>query len=261
MVSGSSCLPPHAHIANHYVHQLVATNSSYSVLFVASTMESTVTVTEHPEVVRSTVTVRNDPATGASEPFTRGFAGTTSGRPGHTAQTTNTKSSARTAIPIGQGGTVYTFTTIVSTIIRTSTPVSPTAVPSTPVNSGHSVSGRLSHDGTIIVASISVVVPLLVGTLVAWTLLRRRRRKTTRLKTKKRDIDAYAAAETDGTPVSELADVKEAREVEDTGIREMDAPPVELEGDGLVVPARPDEGLVEAETWFRETLGAVLSTK
>ncbi|CAK1360872.1 hypothetical protein CB0940_03699 [Cercospora beticola] len=112
-----------------------------------------------------------------------------------------------------------------------------------------------------VVISLSTTIPVLLGAFCAWFMYRRRSKKRPIMKTEDSENDECAAVETDGAVVSELSDVKDPREVEDTGISEMHVPPVELEGDAPAQVLRSDHELSEGVNWFRETVGAVLSTK
>ncbi|GIZ36620.1 hypothetical protein CKM354_000009000 [Cercospora kikuchii] len=112
-----------------------------------------------------------------------------------------------------------------------------------------------------VVISLSTTIPVLLGIFCAWFTIRRRRKKRPIMKTEDSENDEYAAVETDGAVVSELSDVKDPREVEDTGILEMHVPPVELEGDAPAQVLRSDREFPEGVNWSRETVGAVLSTK
>lgn len=81
------------------------------------------------------------------------------------------------------------------------------------------------------VISVSTTVPLLLGIVLVWFIFRRKWGNSKSADAEDRTCNASQAAETDGSPISELSDWKEAREMEDTGVREMQAPPAELQGD------------------------------
>ncbi|KAF2207581.1 hypothetical protein CERZMDRAFT_88424 [Cercospora zeae-maydis SCOH1-5] len=135
------------------------------------------------------------------------------------------------------------------------TPSSASGAPqaTTPSNLAETVS---NHATAAIAISVGTTFPIFLGILVVWYLARRKR-NAKMLDYEKPGRGMTGATETDTSPISELFEVKGAREAEDTSIVEMQVPSVELEGDS---PARMAEEPVEAKTWFSETLDAVLST-